>query len=123
MLWLMRADLRRERIGMIFGIDSSTGAATRTDRRRLFHVRQMSGGKGGKGGNLESLGNMGLADDVTKRRKLAETGGTPFLGPCSGAQVFLERLRDILGSLAEIAETHRRMIGGKGGSPFWGTLW
>jgi hypothetical protein len=73
MLWLMHADLRRERIGMIFGIDSSTGAATRTDRRRLFHGRQMSGGKVGKGGNLEALRNTGLADDVTRRRKPAET--------------------------------------------------
>jgi hypothetical protein len=35
----------------------------------------MSGGKGAKGGNLESLGNTGLADDAAKRRKPAEIGG------------------------------------------------
>src|SRR5437016_12535275 len=85
MLWRMPADLGRQRIGMMFiGIDASTGAArsaaaakTRTDGRRLVHGRQsqMSGGKGAKGGNLESLGNTSLADDVAKRRKPAETGG------------------------------------------------
>src|ERR1700704_5655245 len=86
MLWRMPADLHRERIGMMFiRIDASTGPArsmvaaamTRTDWRRLVpgRPRQMSGGKGAKGGNLESLGNMGLADDVATRRKPAETGG------------------------------------------------
>jgi hypothetical protein len=55
MLWRIPADLRRERIGTMFiSIDTSTGATrsaaagtTRTDCRRLFHSRQMSGGKGG----------------------------------------------------------------------------
>jgi hypothetical protein len=84
MLWRIAADLRRERIGMMFiSIDASTGAArsaaaaaaTRPDGRRLVHGREMSGGKGAKGGNLESLGNTGLADDAAKRRKPAETGG------------------------------------------------
>ena len=68
---------------MFIGIDASTGTArsaatagtTRTDRRRLVHGREMSGGKGAKGGNLESLGNTGPADDVATRRKPAETGG------------------------------------------------
>jgi hypothetical protein len=97
MLWLMPADLRRQRIGMMFiGIDSSAGAARsaaagtrRTDGPRLVHSRQRSGGKGAKGGNLESLGNTGLADDGAKRRKPGETGGNPFWGPYSGAKVFL----------------------------------
>src|SRR5713226_3195395 len=98
MLWLMPADLRRERIGMMFiSIDASTGAArsvaavgtTRTDCRRLVHGRQMSGGKGAKGGNLESAGKTGPADDVAKRLKPAETGGNSFLAPYSGAKVFL----------------------------------
>ena len=67
---------------MFIGIDASTGAArsaaaaaaTRPDGRRLVHGREMSGGKGAKGGNLESLGNTGLADGVATRRKPAETG-------------------------------------------------
>jgi len=80
----MPADLHRERIGMMFiRIDAWTGparsmvaaATTRTDWRRLVRGRQMSGGKGAKGGNLESLGNTGLADDVATRRKPAGTGG------------------------------------------------
>jgi hypothetical protein len=87
MLWLMPADLRRQRIGMVFiSIDSSTGAprsvgaagTARTDCRRLVHGRQMTGGKGAKGGNLESSGKTGPADDVAERRKLAETC---FWGP------------------------------------------
>jgi len=84
MLWRIPADLHREGIGMMFiRIDASTGPArsmvaaamTRTDWRRLVRGRQMSGGKGAKGGNLESLGNTGLADDVATRRKPAGTGG------------------------------------------------
>ena len=114
MLWLMPADLRRQRIGMMFiSIDASAGAArsaaaadtTRTDCRRLVHGRQMSGGKGAKGGNLESAGKTGPADDAAKRRKSAETGGNSFLGPCSGAKVFPEGLRETPNSLAETAET------------------
>src|ERR1700730_19448195 len=114
MLWLMPADLRRQRIGMMFiGTDSTARAArsvaaagtTRTDCRRLVRGRQMSGGKGAKGGNLESLGNTGPADDVATRRKPAETGGNLFLGPYSGAKVFLEGLRETPNSLAETAET------------------
>src|SRR5260370_35726517 len=93
MLWRMPADLRGERIGMMFiGIDASTGAArsaaaaaaTRPDGRRLVHGREMSGGKGAKGGNLESLGKTGLADDAAKRRKPAETGGEPGGPPRRG---------------------------------------
>ena len=54
MLWRMPADLRRERIGMMFiGITPSTGAPrsapaaapTHLNGRQLFHGRQMSGGK------------------------------------------------------------------------------
>jgi hypothetical protein len=96
----MPADLRRQRIGMMFiRLDSSTGTArsvaaadtTRPDCRRRVHGRQMSGGKGakgGKGGNLESAGKTGPADDVATRRKPAETGGNSFWGPYSGAKVF-----------------------------------
>jgi len=60
MLWRMPADLRRERIGMMFiDIDASRGAArsssaactTRSAFSRLIHGHQMTGGKGGKGGN------------------------------------------------------------------------
>jgi hypothetical protein len=89
MLWRIPADLDRQRIRMMFiSIDTSAGArrsaaaaaATRLDGRRLFHGHQMSGGKGAKGGNLESLGNRGLADAAAKRRKLAETGGNSFWG-------------------------------------------
>jgi hypothetical protein len=66
---------------MFIGTDFTARAArsaaaagtTRTDCRRRVHGRQMSGGKGAKGGNLESFGNTGPADDVAKRRKLAET--------------------------------------------------
>jgi hypothetical protein len=56
----MPADLRRERIGMMFiNIDASGGAArsssaactTRSADSRLIHGRQMTGGQGGKGGN------------------------------------------------------------------------
>src|SRR6267154_1368459 len=84
MLWRMPPDLGRQRIGMMFiSIDPSAGAArsaaataaTRLHCWRLFHGREMSGGKGAKGGNLESLGNTGPADDVATRRKPAETGG------------------------------------------------
>jgi hypothetical protein len=92
---------------MMFSIDSSTGAATGTDCRRLVH-RQMTGGKGGKGANLESFGNAGLADDVAQRRKPAEAlFWTPIAVrkysyvPRSG------RRADLLAigiSLAEIAE-------------------
>src|SRR5260370_11695780 len=91
MLWLMPADLLRQRIGMIFiSIDAIRAACC-----RLGHGCQMSGGKGAKGGN-------------------------PFLGPHSGAQVFLEGLRGSAYPVAEIAEnaeiagTHRGMSGGKG---------
>src|SRR5260370_13606162 len=100
MLWRMPADLRGERIGMMFiGSDASTGgarsaaaaAATRPDGRRPVHGREMSGGKGAKGGNLESLGNTGLADDAAKRRKPAETGGNwralPWRGTSGGAAI------------------------------------
>ena len=80
---------------MFISIDPSTGAArsvaaagtTHTDCGRLVHGHQMSGGKGAKGGNLESLGNRGLADAAAKRRKLAETGGNGpelVLGPLAG---------------------------------------
>ena len=66
---------------MFISIDASSGTARsvaaagtiRAACRRLVPVCQMSGGKGGKGGNLESLGNTGLADDGAKRRKPAET--------------------------------------------------
>src|SRR3979490_2053383 len=84
MLWRMLADLHRERIGMMFiRIDAATGparsmvaaATTRTDWRRLVRGRQMSGGKGAKGGNLESLGNTGLADGGATGRNRAGTGG------------------------------------------------
>src|SRR5258708_19108834 len=61
MLWRMPADLRRERIGMMFiNIDvsraavqsSSAACATRSACSRLVHGRQKTtGGKGGKGGN------------------------------------------------------------------------
>src|SRR5216683_4414390 len=113
MLWLMPADLRRQRIGMMFiSIDPSACAArsaaaadtTRTDCRRLVHGRQMSGGKGAKGGNLESAGKTGPADDVAKRLKPAETGGNSILEPYSGGKVFLEGLRETPNSVAEIAE-------------------
>jgi hypothetical protein len=80
---------------MFISIDSSTGAVrsaaagtTRADCRRLVRGRQLTGGKGGKGGNLESAGKTGPADDVAKRRKPAETGGNPLWGPYSGAKVF-----------------------------------
>jgi hypothetical protein len=45
---------------------------TNVSRRRAGRLaeRRISGGKGG---NLESLGNRGLADEVAKRRKLSET--------------------------------------------------
>jgi hypothetical protein len=67
---------------MFIGIDTSVGAArpaaaaaaTRPDGVGSSRGRQMRGGKGAKGGNLKSLGNTGPADDVTKWRKLAETG-------------------------------------------------
>jgi hypothetical protein len=93
MLWRMSADLGRERIGMmLIGIDTSTGAARSTATAaaarlhcwRLFHGREMSGGKGAKGGNLESSGNRGPADDAAKRRKLAETGGRSPGGALAG---------------------------------------
>src|SRR6202040_2781457 len=93
MLWRMSADLGRERIGMmLIGIDTSTGAArsaataaaARLHCWRLFHGREMSGGKGAKGGNLESSGNRGPADDAAKRRKPAETGGNRRGGPRGG---------------------------------------
>src|SRR5712672_3383911 len=101
MLWLMPADLRREKIGMIFiSIDASSGAARSVAAastihaacRRLVRGRQMTGGKGAKGGN-------------------------PFSAPYGGAQVFLEGLRGSANRVAEIAEiagTHRGMSGGKG---------
>src|SRR6478609_9543190 len=88
MLWLMPADLRRQRIGMIFiNIDAPSGAARsvaaagtiRAACRRRVYGRQMSGGKGGKGGN-------------------------PFSGPYSGAQVLIEGLRGSANRVAEIAE-------------------
>ena len=75
---------------MFISIDTSTGAArsaaagtTRTDCRRLFHSRQMSGGKGGKGGNPTApIQRAGFVNDFDPfsvrrpaRRKLAETGG------------------------------------------------
>ena len=78
---------------MSIGIDTSAGAArsaaaaaaTRLDGRRLLpRPPQMSGGKGAKGGNLESLGNTGLADDAAKRRKLAETGARSPGGALAG---------------------------------------
>ena len=112
MLWLMPADLRRQRIGMMFiSIDPSPGAArlaaaasaTRTNCRRLVHGRQMSGGKGGKGGNLGAPEIRALADDGATRRKPAETGGNPSLRPHSGAKVFLEGLRETPNRVAEIA--------------------
>ena len=87
---------------MFISIDDSPGTArlaaaapTRPARRRLVHGRQsqMSGGKGAKGGNLESLGNAGLADDVAKRRKPAETGGNRRARPWRGTS-----------GVAEIAE-------------------
>ena len=109
---------------MFISIDDSPGTArlaaaapTRPARRRLVHGRQsqMSGGKGAKGGNLESLGNAGLADDVAKRRKPAETGGncykpagTPWRGTsrvaenaenkfyCADAALRLHRMRNII---------------------------
>src|ERR1700738_4008445 len=92
MLWRMRADLGRQRIGMFISIDTSTGAArsapaaatTRLHCWRLFHGREMSGGKGAKGGNLESLGNRGPADDVATRWKPAETGGNRRASPWRG---------------------------------------
>jgi hypothetical protein len=104
---------------MMFSIDSSTGAVrsaaagtTRTDCRRLVRGRQLTSGKGGKGGNLESAGKTGPADDVAKRRKPAETGGNPFGGPIavrkySQAQGSGRRaeLLAIGVSLAETAET------------------
>ena len=88
---------------MFISVDASSGAARsvaaagtiRAACRRLVHVCQMSGGKGAKGGNL-------------------------FWGPYSGAQVFLEGLRESAKPVAEIAEnaeipeTHRGMNGGKG---------
>ena len=78
MLWLMPADLRRQRIGTMFiSIDS-----------RIVHGRQMSGGKGAKGGNPESAGKTGPAGDVAKRRKPAESAGKSFLRPYRGTQVF-----------------------------------
>src|SRR5713226_403241 len=53
MLWRMPADLRRERIGMMFiNIDASRAYTTRSASGRLVHGRQVTGGKGGKGGNL-----------------------------------------------------------------------
>src|SRR6266851_4022941 len=61
MLWRMPAELRRERIGMMFiNIDVSRAAArspsatctTRSACSRLVHGHQKTtGGKGGKGGN------------------------------------------------------------------------
>ena len=100
MLWLMPADLRRARIGMIFiGIDASSGAAPsvagaatiRAACRRLVHGRQTSGGK----------------------------GANPFSGPYGGTQVFLDDgPRESANPLAENAEipgTHHGMSGGKGG--------
>src|SRR6266851_6807401 len=98
MLWLMPADLRRERIGMmLISIDASSGAARSVAAastihaacRRLVRGRQMTGGKGAKGGN-------------------------PFSAPYGGAQVFLEALRGSANRVAETAETHRGMSGGKG---------
>jgi hypothetical protein len=102
MLWLMPADLRRERFGMGFiSSDSSTGAPrsvaaagrARPACRRLVHGRERSGGKGAKGGNLESLGNTGPADDVATRRKPAETGGNWRKPP---AQTLLGKLSAVL---------------------------
>ena len=52
---------------------AAAAGTTRTDCRRLVRGRQLTGGKGGKGGNLESAGKTGPADDVAKRRKPAET--------------------------------------------------
>jgi hypothetical protein len=86
---------------MFISIDTSTGAprsapaaaTTRLHCWRLFHGREMSGGKGAKGGNLESLGNRGPADDVATRRKPAETGGNRRARPWRGTS-----------GVAEIAE-------------------
>ena len=71
---------------MFISIDVSSGTARlvaaagtiRSACSRLVLVCQMSGGKGGKGGNLESLGNRALFDEGAKWRKLAETGGNSF---------------------------------------------
>src|ERR1700687_1092321 len=87
MLWPIPADLRRERIGMMFiSIDASTGAArsvaaastTRAACRRLVRGRQMNGGKCGNCGNS---GNplAHLSDDVLRsapaRSRMAERVG------------------------------------------------
>src|ERR1700730_8457991 len=55
---------------------TASSAATR-------RCRQMTGGKGGKGGNLQSFGNSSLFDDGATRRKPAETGGNPLQRLCS----------------------------------------
>ena len=87
MLWRIRADLGRERIGMMsLTIDTLRVAAPSSS---AIPRAQMSGGKGAKGANLESLGNTGFARAGAKRRKPAQTGASTFPGPYSGAQVFL----------------------------------
>ena len=81
---------------MMFSIDSSTGPArsaaaagtTRMDRRRLLCGGKTGGGKGAKGGKPESARETGLAGDVAKWRKAAESGGKSFLRPSSGTKVF-----------------------------------
>jgi hypothetical protein len=86
----MAADLRRQRIGMMF-INGSRSTdpvravaalgTARTDCLRLFHGQaKTSGGNAGNAGNLQSLGNGPLFDDGGKRRKPAEIGGNSVQG-------------------------------------------
>jgi hypothetical protein len=87
----MAADLRRQRIGMMFiNGNSSTGpvravaavGTARTNCLRLLHGQaKTSGGNARNAGNLQSLGNGPLFDDGGKRRKPAEIGGNSVQGP------------------------------------------